>query len=131
TRRGVGGGLVVAEPADGVVEDIVSLHLARRKATEWELLEARTALEELALRKVMASLDDQGRKLLEAEMEATLAPDEDLTAASRRFHDLVATLSGNVVLQLFVPTMTGLVGEMWVPPGRMTKKLRAEVWGRV
>jgi DNA-binding FadR family transcriptional regulator len=128
TRRGVGGGLVVAEPAQSVVEDIVSLYLARKKASEAELLEARLALEVLALRKTMAALDDDGRNLLEAEMSYALSPDEDVARASKRFHNLLATLSGNIVLQLFIPTMTSLVQEMWVPPGRLTNRLRAETW---
>ena len=131
TRRGVGGGLVVAEPAQSVVEDVVSLYLARKKASEGDLLEARLALEVLALRKTMATLDDHGMKLLQGEMAYTLGPDEDVAEASQRFHNLIASLSGNTVLQVFIPTMTALVEEMWVPPGRLTKRLRAETWRRV
>jgi DNA-binding FadR family transcriptional regulator len=131
TRRGVGGGLVVAEPEQSVVEDLVSLYLARKKASEGELLEARLALEVLALRKTMAALDERGLKLLQEEMTYTLVPDEDVAEASQRFHKLIATLSGNTVLQVFIPTMTALVEEMWVPPGRLTKRLRAQTWHRV
>jgi DNA-binding GntR family transcriptional regulator len=32
---------------------------------------------------------------------------------------------------VFIPTMTALVEEMWVPPGRMTKRLRDKTWQRV
>jgi DNA-binding FadR family transcriptional regulator len=128
TRRGVGGGLVVAEPAETVVEDIVSLYLARKKASEAELLEARVELEVLALRKTMGSLDEDGIKLLKAEMARSLEPGEDVAVASQRFHNLIATLSGNAVLQLFIPTMTALVQEMWVPPGRLTDRLRLKTW---
>jgi DNA-binding FadR family transcriptional regulator len=131
TRRGIGGGLLVAEPAQSVVEDVVSIYLARKKASEAELLEARLALEVLAMRKTMAVLDEHGRKLLQEEMSYLLAPDEDVAEASQRFHNLIATLSGNVVLQVFIPTMTALVEEMWVPPGRMTKRLRDKTWQRV
>src|SRR5215471_8641905 len=88
TRRGVGGGLVVAEPAQSVVEDVVSLYLARKKASEGDLLEARLALEVLALRKTMATLDDDGVRLLQEEMAYTLGPDEDVAEASQRFHNL-------------------------------------------
>ena len=131
TRRGMGGGLVVAEPDQSVVEEIVSLYLARKKASEAELLEARLELEILALRKTMASLDDDGIKLLEEEMARSLLPDEDVAVASQRFHNLMAVLSGNAVLQLFIPIMTSLVQEMWVPPGRLTKRLTEETWQSV
>jgi DNA-binding FadR family transcriptional regulator len=131
TRRGVGGGLVVAEPQQSVVEDIVSLYLARKKASEAELLEARLELEILALRRTMQHLDDDGVKLLRAEMSHSLDPHEDVAMASQRFHNLLATLSANAVLQLFIPTMTSLVQEMWVPPGRLTNRLRLETWHRV
>ncbi len=132
TRKGVGGGVVVAEPAPSVVEGIVSLYLARNRASEVELLEARLALEVMAMRKTVDQLDASGVELLEAEMAHTLGPDEDLTKASQRFHNLIAELSGNTVLQLFIPTMTALVEEMWdLPRGPMTARARAETWASV
>lgn len=132
TRRGVGGGLVVAEPATSVVEGIVSLYLAREKASEAELLEVRLALEVMAMNKTMDRFDGTTVELIEAEMAHRLASDEDLTAASQRFHNLLAHLSGNTVLQLFIPTLTALVGEMWdLPRGRMTASARAKTWASV
>ncbi len=132
TRKGVGGGVVVAEPAPSVVEGIVSLYLARKKASEVELLEARLALEVMAMRTTVDQLDDRGVALLEAEMAHTLGPDEDLTKASQRFHNLIAQLSGNTVLALFIPTMTALVEEMWdLPRGPMSARARSETWASV
>jgi DNA-binding FadR family transcriptional regulator len=132
TRRGVGGGVVVAEPAPSVVEGIVSLYLARNRASEVELLETRLALEVMAMRKTLDQLDDRGVDLLEAEMAHTLGPDEDFTKASQRFHNLIAHLSGNTVLQLFIPTMTALVEEMWdLPRGPMTERARSKTWASV
>jgi DNA-binding FadR family transcriptional regulator len=132
TRKGVGGGVVVAEPAPSVVEGIVSLYLARKRASEVELLETRLALEVMAMRKTLDQLDDRGVELLEAEMAHTLGPDEDLTKASQRFHNLIAQLSGNTVLALFIPTMTALVEEMWdLPRGPMSARARSETWASV
>jgi DNA-binding FadR family transcriptional regulator len=132
TRKGVGGGVVVAEPAPSVVEGIVSLYLARKKASEVELLEARLALEVMAMRTTVDQLDDRGVELLEVEMAHTLDPDEDLTKVSQRFHNLIAQLSGNTVLQLFIPTMTALVEEMWdLPRGPMSARARSETWASV
>lgn len=131
TRRGIGGGLVVAEPDASVVEDIVSLFLARKKATEHELHEVRIALEVLALRKVMANLDDHARTVLRDELAYEPSATEDMTAASQRFHLALAELSGNKVLQLFVPTTTALVEEMWTNPEPMTRKQRRDLWTTV
>lgn len=132
TRRGVGGGLVVAEPASSVVEGIVSLYLARMKASAGELLETRVALEVMAMRDALERLDDHGLAALEAEHAHVLGPDEDLTQASHRFHDLLAELSGNTVLQLFIPTLGALVGEMWERPRRrLSASARSALWTTV
>jgi DNA-binding FadR family transcriptional regulator len=131
TRRGVGGGLVVAEPAPSVVEGIVSLYLARKHATGLELLETRIALEVMAMRQVLERLDGHGVEALRAEMARPLSRNENLTAASHRFHNLLADLSGNTVLQLFIPTMSALVGEMWEVPRRGLKAAqRADLWSQ-
>jgi len=132
TRRGIGGGLVVTEPDSSVVSEVVSLHLARQKVSEADLLEARLSLELLALRRTIESLDEGGVKLLQVEMDHVLAPDEDVAAASQRFHNLLADLSGNGVLRMFVPMMTGLVEEMWTAPGVGTSlSSRRRTWNRV
>ena len=132
TRRGLGGGLVVAEPDESVVGDLVSLFLARRKATEVELHEVRIALEMLALRKVMSQLDRHAVEVLRRERAHELGPDEDLAAASQRLHVALAELSENKVLHLFVTILTTLVEEMWTAPRRnLSKKARAEKWERV
>jgi DNA-binding FadR family transcriptional regulator len=132
TKRGVGGGLVVAEPDARVVADVVSIFLARQKASEFEVHEIRIALEVLAMRKALSRLDEDGRAALRSEMHHQLGPDEDLAAASQRFHITLAELSGNKVLQLFVPIATGLVEEMWTQPNRhLSPEERAATWERV
>ena len=93
TRRGVGGGLIVAEPAPSVVEGVVSLYLARKKASETELLETRLALESMAMRNTLENLDERAVAALEAERAHVLDDDEDLTEASHRFHNLLAELT--------------------------------------
>ena len=132
TRRGVGGGLIVAEPTPSVVEAAVSLYLARKKASEADLLETRSALEVMAMRKTLARLDDHAVALLEAETTYTPAPDEHVTMASQRFHNLLGRLSGNTVLELLIPTLAALVGEMWdLPRGPMSPRARAKTWAGV
>lgn len=132
TKRGVGGGLVVVEPDGRVVADMVSLFLARQKASEAEVHEIRIALEVLALQKSMARLDDQAVEILRTEMNHELDPDEDIAAASQRFHITLAELSGNKVLKLFVPITTSLVEEMWSQPmGEPSPSERVEIWKQV
>lgn len=132
TRRGVGGGLIVAEPEPSVVAGILSLYLARHHATESELLETRLALETLALRKAVERLDAEGAEMLRAEMERALDPDEDLVIASQEFHFLLAELSGDTVLQLVIPALAAVVGEMWeMPRSPITKRQRNRFWKSV
>ena len=62
----------------------------------------------------------------------TTQPNIDIRKASQRFHNLIAQLSGNTVLALFIPTMTALVEEMWdLPRGPMTAEARSETWTSV
>lgn len=131
TKRGVGGGLVVAEPHPSVVEDIVSLYLAKKRSTETELLEARLALETYALHRVMETMDDAVLKRLRQEMAFELGPEDDLGEASQRLHLLLGELSGNSVVQLFIGMMTTLVEELWTAPGEMTQRLRDRLWRHV
>jgi DNA-binding FadR family transcriptional regulator len=86
----------------------------------------------MALRETFERLDDTGIVLLEAEMAHVLQPEEDLTEASQRLHNLLAELSGNTVLQLFIPTMTALVQEMWdLPRKPVSARTRATTWAGV
>jgi DNA-binding FadR family transcriptional regulator len=132
TKRGVGGGLVVAAADARVVADVASLLLARQGASEAEVHEIRIALEVLALRKVRARLDGDAGDVLESEMHHELGPDEDIAAASQRFHIALAELSGNKVLRLFAPITTALVEEMWTKPNRrLTPRQREATWRQV
>jgi len=129
TKRGVGGGLVVAEPDARVVVDVASLVLARQRASVAEVHEIRIPIEVLALRKAMARLDDEAVELLKSEIHRELGPGEDIATASQRFHTILAELSGNKVLQLFVPIVTALVEEMWTQPNPcLTLHEREQRW---
>lgn len=132
TKRGVGGGLVVAEPDGRAVADMVSLFLARQKASEVEVHEIRIALEVLAMQKSMARLDAEAVEVLTSELNYELDPEEDIAAASQRFHIALAELSGNKVLQLFIPITTALVEEMWSQPNAdPSPRERQRVWEHV
>jgi DNA-binding FadR family transcriptional regulator len=99
TRRGPGGGVVITEPTVGAVIDAVVLYLHRVDARLDEIFEARIVLEELACQ--LAAARAAARDLAELGQFAKGAP-VDPASDPRELHALVAALSGNAGLELFV-----------------------------
>lgn len=103
TRRGPGGGLVVTEPSVDAVIDAVVLYLYRAEARLDELFEARLVLEDIAAELAPARLDEQDlvrlRALVEDEQEHQLAD-------PRALHSLVAAITRNPAIELFVDVLT-------------------------
>src|SRR5260370_11617043 len=99
TRRGPGGGLVITEPTVDAVIDAVVLYLYRVEARLDELFEARIVLEEIASDLAPGRLDEQDLTRLRAFVEAKDAP---LGSDPRELHALIAALSRNPALELFV-----------------------------
>jgi DNA-binding FadR family transcriptional regulator len=99
TRRGPGGGLVVTEPTVGAVIGAVLLYLHRLDAPLDEIFEARIVLEQMACRLVVerAGSDDLERLRPYAD-SVPIKPDDD----PRQLHILIAELSGNAGIGLFV-----------------------------
>jgi len=99
TRRGPGGGLVITEPTVGAVIDAVVLYLHRVDARLDEIFEARIILEDLACQLAAERTDESDlaelRRFLE---EVPVERDGD----PREFHALVAVISRNAGLELFV-----------------------------
>jgi DNA-binding FadR family transcriptional regulator len=89
----------VTEPTVGVVVDAVVLYLHRVDARLDEIFEARVVLEQLACRLAVSRMgtDDEAR-LREYAAGAPVDPGGD----PRALHALVASISGNAGLQLFV-----------------------------
>src|SRR5580693_4489799 len=99
TRRGPGGGLVITEPTVDAVIDAVLLYLYRVEARLDELFEARIAVEEIASELAPARLDEQDLARLRAFAEAQ---DASLSPDPRALHALLASISRNPALELFV-----------------------------
>jgi DNA-binding FadR family transcriptional regulator len=99
TRRGPGGGLVITEPTVGAVIDAVVLYLHRVDARLDEIFEARIILEEIACQ--LASERTDENDLAELRRFADDKP-VDPGGDPREFHALVASISGNSGLELFV-----------------------------
>ena len=101
-RRGPGGGLVVTEPDVDAVIDASVMYLLRVGARLDEVFAARVVLEEivteLAVKRVDEADRDRLRQLLDDEA-AGLAVDH------RALHSLLASMTRNPVLELFVDTL--------------------------
>jgi DNA-binding FadR family transcriptional regulator len=99
TRRGPGGGLVVVEPSVDAIIDAAVLYLLRVDARLDEVFEARLVLEEIVTELVPSRLDDDGRARIR-----DLVAAENAGAVSDRqaLHSLLASLTGNPALELFV-----------------------------
>ncbi|WP_433190048.1 FadR/GntR family transcriptional regulator [Actinoallomurus sp. CA-150999] len=108
-RRGPGGGLVVAEPDPDAMAHAAAVYLRYRKVNPPDLFEARTALELAAVRSAAENIDEAGivklRGALAHESEF-LGGESDATIHD--FHVVVAELSGNPALHLFVNVLTQL-----------------------
>lgn len=103
TRRGPGGGLVVTEPTVDAVIDAVVLYLYRAEARLDELFEARLVLEDIATGLAPARLEEQDLATLRvfAEDAQPLPPTDP-----RVLHGLVAAMSRNPAVELFVDVLT-------------------------
>ncbi|HEY1831630.1 MAG TPA: FCD domain-containing protein [Acidimicrobiales bacterium] len=102
TRRGPGGGLVVTEPTVSAVIDAVVLYLHRVDAPLDELFEARVVLEEIASQLASERSDEEDMAQLRIFVEADrVSADSD----PRALHALVASISRNPALELFVEVL--------------------------
>jgi DNA-binding FadR family transcriptional regulator len=129
TRRGYGGGLIVAEPRVDVITEIASLYLARKRTPVSDLFEIRILLEGKSIELAAASLDDAKIEALRAETSRPDTPAEDLGGECEKFHLLIAEMSGNGVVQMVLPMLSGLVNEVWTAHNRKpTAKQRKEIW---
>jgi DNA-binding FadR family transcriptional regulator len=108
-RRGPGGGLVVAEPDPDAMAHAAAVYLSFRKVNPHDLFEARLALEMAAARGAAENIDEAGIVKLRAalEHEAEFVGGES-DATIHDFHVVVAELSGNPALHLFINVLTQL-----------------------
>jgi len=111
-RRGPGGGLVVTEPKAEAITRPMALYLEYLGVDAAQLFAARKIIELTAVESAAESIDEDGIATLRAalERERTASPDE-LPQLHRRMHTLLADLSGNPVLSLFVVVLNDLVEE--------------------
>ncbi|MCU1365807.1 MAG: GntR domain protein [Ilumatobacteraceae bacterium] len=98
-RRGPGGGLIVAAPSVDAIVDVVSVYLYFVGANVDELFEARIAVESAAAALAPDRLEERWIERIRALVERERTREcED----HREFHRLVASVSGNPAIELFV-----------------------------
>ena len=119
TRRGPGGGLVITEPTVGAVTDAVVLYLLRVDARLDEMYEARIVLEEIACDLASGQTDAQ-RSDRAAPASHTTGPPNP-AAGRRDLHALVAAVSRNAGLELFVDVLSE-VAALYYPRGRRFRR---------
>jgi len=113
-RRGPGGGLVVTEPDPGVVRHAARVYLRHAEVTREQLFEARMALELAGVFSAAERLTEDGI----AQLTEALTTERELMAEgvtlghARNLHSVIAELTGNPAISLFVEVLTQLDEEM-------------------
>jgi len=108
-RRGPGGGLVVTAPRASSVARAAALHLQFFGAGADDIFEARTALELQTADLAAQRIDEKGIDLLRAAVdEEAEQQDESGHLGSSHIHLVIAELTGNPALRLFVEVLARL-----------------------
>lgn len=113
TQRGANGGLIVTEPRVEPVTRAVSTYLRFNQVEAADVVECRGALELAGVQLAAQRIEAAGIELLRnavAEDERPLHAWRDRDCPD--FHVLVAELSGNPALSLFVTTLIELSGHL-------------------
>jgi DNA-binding FadR family transcriptional regulator len=117
TRRGPGGGLVVAEPQAQASIDTIALYLQYRKPRREDLTLIRDAIEIDNVAKVVARHDDpKVRAFLDSQRLMIEAAGDDPGRAGVEeflFHAGLAKLAGNAVLELFLRILVEVFRRYW------------------
>jgi len=111
-KRGPGGGLVVKAPSETLATDGAALYLEYRHVSLKQLLIVRRSLELACIDLAVQHLDEEGITRLRAvvaDERPDASPGTDVSTTG--FHLLLAELSGNPALALFVGVLIRLMNE--------------------
>jgi len=109
-RRGPGGGLVVMAPDASAIQRPAMLFVDYADIRAHELFEVRSSLELTCARVATENLDEAGIERLRAAAATEQAAAAE-TGPMHDFHIVLANLTGNPAMQLFVEILTGLTYE--------------------
>jgi DNA-binding FadR family transcriptional regulator len=109
-RRGPRGGLVVTKPDVGSLARTAALLLDSEHVTGENLAEARVIVELAAVEDATKRLDEDGIELLKRVIEDEGRPEEavEVIRGAHDLHAVIASLSGNPALRLFVDVLIEL-----------------------
>jgi DNA-binding FadR family transcriptional regulator len=110
-RRGPRGGLAVTAPDLRSVQRPTTLWLDYANVSTSDLFTVRSTLELAGIEIVAATLTDDGAAQLRAAVDRERAADIQGARLSHELHVLIAKLSGNPALLLFVETLAGVTYE--------------------
>jgi DNA-binding FadR family transcriptional regulator len=121
TRRGPGGGLVVAKPQAQASIDTIALYLQYRRARREDLILIRDAIEIDNVAKVVSRRDAPEVRAFLDRYRSVIEEDDDPRKAGVEeflFHTGLATLAGNAVLDLFLRILVELFRRHWASTER-------------
>jgi DNA-binding FadR family transcriptional regulator len=126
TRRGPGGGVFVAAPSIDAVAEAMAVHLDFQGIDRQQLFEVRCALEVATVDVAATSFDARRIEQLEAMLAAERAAHiEDVGQASHAWHGMIAELTGNRAVLLFILVLMRLTEERGGVPNSDTADI---VW---
>lgn len=114
-RRGLHGGLFIRQPDPHPVAKAMAVYLDFEKVEPRQLEDARLAIEVFCVERVAARISEDEAAELRAFVAAEAVGPRQ---APHDFHVLVARLTGNPALHLFVQTLTDLTQRLSVVPER-------------
>jgi DNA-binding FadR family transcriptional regulator len=129
-RRGPGGGLIVTEPSVAAVTDVVALYLERNGITVAHVFEVRMGVELAMVDMVIDGIDDAAvQRMHEAVEYERVVSDEEFTAAAHDLHAVIASISGNRVLELIAGVLIRLsrLHEVGVLSSKARRRVGTEV----
>lgn len=128
-RRGPGGGLIITEPDASAVQAAIALYLRYAGVDRVALFEARAALEIAAVTAAAERITEEGIARLRATLEAEEAEGEQamLEAHTHDLHVVIAELTGNPAMALFIEVLNRLNEEMLLPEVRKQPSLDEDV----
>jgi DNA-binding FadR family transcriptional regulator len=107
-RPGPGSGLIVAEPDSAATRKALSVYLEYRKVSGSHIMEAMRSMELTCVRLAAERIDTEGVKRLRKalERERSVPVDQARNITENNVHILLAELTGNPALHLFVEVLT-------------------------
>jgi DNA-binding FadR family transcriptional regulator len=127
-RKGPGGGLVVGEPSAAVVSRAIAVYFRHQQVSPAQLLDVRIAIETAMLQLVHARMSPALAAELRRHIE-TGEPGHNAHHSLHHFHLLLAKMSGNPGIELFVQCLVMLVdvqsSEAFPSPNQSAQKLHS------